>query len=113
MRTAGSWDATLANLVPSRTQSKPRNEDDSEESEEEEDLSAGADRMVLMVEGPKHVGKSTFAKLVVNRLLSKCASRPKSYFGLADLLSHVGTNAWRTLMLTWANPSSRRPAWSR
>ncbi|KAK4703113.1 polynucleotide 5'-hydroxyl-kinase GRC3/NOL9, partial [Phenoliferia sp. Uapishka_3] len=68
MRNPSSWESTLLSLLPSRPAPDP---DAEENSDEEEDLSAGADRMVLMVEGPKHVGKSTFAKLAVNRLLSR------------------------------------------
>ncbi|KAL8290265.1 hypothetical protein RQP46_003204 [Phenoliferia psychrophenolica] len=71
MRNPDSWESTLRNLLPSKSPTRPSGEDGEEESEDEEDLSAGADRMVAMVEGPKHVGKSTFAKLVVNRLLSR------------------------------------------
>ena len=35
------------------------------------DTSSSTERLVCMVEGPKRVGKSTFAKLLLNRLLSK------------------------------------------
>lgn len=55
------------------------NASDSEEQEDdaaEENAAGGAERLVLLVEGPKRVGKSTFTKMLLNRLLSRCAFPP-------------------------------------
>lgn len=38
---------------------------------DEEEMVLDAERLVAIVEGPKRVGKSTFARSLLNRLLSR------------------------------------------
>lgn len=62
----------MDSLVSSTTSYTSKDEIDIEtEMEEVEDLNAGAERIVCLVEGPKRVGKSTFARQLLNRLLTK------------------------------------------
>ncbi|ORY54149.1 hypothetical protein BCR35DRAFT_296765 [Leucosporidium creatinivorum] len=71
LRPLESWESTLASFGYRGRTANARSFDDEEEEEEEEEeeLAAGAERLVLLVEGPKRVGKSTFTKLLLNRLL--------------------------------------------
>jgi polynucleotide 5'-hydroxyl-kinase GRC3/NOL9 len=64
LRMLDSWSSTLAFFDPPISRANSMEED----GEEEE---VGSSRTVLIVEGPKRVGKSTFAKLLLNRLLSR------------------------------------------
>lgn len=64
-------------IAPSKSNTVQERTDGEDSEDEEVDASVGAERMVVLVEGPKHVGKSTFARLVVNRLLSRFVPFPK------------------------------------
>lgn len=49
-------------------------EEEEDDEDEDDDPNAGSERLVMLVEGPKRVGKSSFAKVLLNRLLSQCVS---------------------------------------
>lgn len=108
LRTLESWSSTLASFGPA-----PKVVDD-EEDEDDEDLTAGAERMVLVVEGPKRVGKSTFAKLLLNRLLTRFVF---SYWLPVVLTLNPyfskDTSEWHIWIPISASPSLRLLAWSR
>ena len=59
LRMPGGWGDALEGLVATA------------EVREEGVMPVAEDRVVVMVEGPKRVGKSTFARLLLNRLLAK------------------------------------------
>lgn len=48
---------------------------------DEEEMVLDAERLVAIVEGPKRVGKSTFARSLLNRLLSRLVTLLLRYFG--------------------------------
>ncbi|GAA5853538.1 hypothetical protein JCM9279_001306 [Rhodotorula babjevae] len=64
LRPLDPWLAALAASVPPSS-TAPGDDDDDEEDDE-----LVADRFVVIVEGPKRVGKSTFAKMLLNSLLA-------------------------------------------
>ncbi|KAI5475995.1 AAA family ATPase Grc3 [Pseudohyphozyma bogoriensis] len=70
LRMPDTWSSTLESFVAPSAR-KAKEEEETEDSEDEFEGQQGSERMVVMVEGPKHVGKSTFAKLVLNKLLSR------------------------------------------
>ncbi|KAM0746371.1 hypothetical protein T439DRAFT_350618 [Meredithblackwellia eburnea MCA 4105] len=76
LRMPGSWSSTLADIAPSTMRSQlPSNGNidsgDENEDEKHQEKSGDSDRKVFLVEGPRHVGKSTLVRQVMNRLLSR------------------------------------------
>ncbi|GAA5880872.1 hypothetical protein JCM16303_005154 [Sporobolomyces ruberrimus] len=59
LRSLEPWSSSLSNLVPNVTETNG------------EPVSVDPGRMSIVVEGPKRVGKSTFSKMLLNRLLDR------------------------------------------
>lgn len=76
LRPLDEWNAGLNGLLSSLAPSAVREDlvdDEEDDNFNGSEPSPTQQRLALLVEGPKRVGKSTFAKMLINGLLEKCA----------------------------------------
>ena len=90
-----SWDAAIGSIIPPL------------DVHENVLVEQGS---TYLVSGPKNAGKSTFARLLLNRLLSRYDDVPVHWPSIS--FKHAGSGAWPTSNATSVNQSLPQAVWS-